>query len=121
MHSGKGHFQTPFHSQLWSPYIFEDLPDFIGAFVDVVVSHCYELGLHELQYVRLTYLKLVTDDEDDVRFVAGSRPVVSLHLLHNGFLQGGAVVRIPFRPKSPEDWIPIEGQAVLLALATIIK
>jgi hypothetical protein len=29
-----------------------DLPDFIGAFADVVVSHRYELGLYELQYVR---------------------------------------------------------------------
>ena len=121
MHSRKGQFQTPFHSQLRSPYSSEDLHGFIGAFADVVVSYCYEPGLDELQYVRLTYLKLITDDEDDFRFVAGSRPVVSLHLLHNGFLQGGTVVRIPFRPKSPEDWIPIEGQAVLFALATIIK
>ena len=77
MHSRKGQFQTPFHSQLRSPYSFEDLHGFIGAFADVVVSHCYDLGLHELQYVRLTYLKLLTDDEDDVRFVAGSRPVVA--------------------------------------------
>jgi hypothetical protein len=64
---------------------------------------------------------LITGDEDDVGFAADSRPVVLFHPLHNGFLQGGAVVRIPFRPKSSEDWIPIEDQAVLLLIAIIIK